>query len=59
MGFLSNVENARKINGLVGDIRDAIVDYQVCVTLTIFTTSNLSARLRCNKIFTTRVVGSS
>ena len=29
-GFLANAENARRINGLVEDIRDAMMDYQVC-----------------------------
>ena len=28
-GFLTNAENARRINGLVEDIRDAMIDYQV------------------------------
>ena len=28
-GFLTNVENERKINDLVEDIRDAMMDYQV------------------------------
>ena len=28
-GFLTNAENARRISGLVEDIRDAMMDYQV------------------------------
>ena len=28
--FLSNAENARKLNDLVDDIREAVMDYQVC-----------------------------
>jgi hypothetical protein len=28
--FLNNSENAQRVNGLVEDIRDALVDYQVC-----------------------------
>ena len=28
-GFLANTENARRINGLVEDIRDTMMDYQV------------------------------
>jgi len=28
--FLKNPENARKLNGLVEDVRDALIDYQVC-----------------------------
>ena len=30
-GFLNNVENADKLGGLVEDVRDAIMDYQVRV----------------------------
>ena len=29
-GFFSNVENADKLAGLVEDVRDAVMDYQVC-----------------------------
>ena len=29
-GFFNNVKNADKLNGLVEDIRDAMVEYQVC-----------------------------
>ena len=29
--FLSNPENARNLNGLVEDIRHALIDYQVCI----------------------------
>ena len=28
--FLSNAENAQKLNDLVDDIREAVMDYQVC-----------------------------
>jgi hypothetical protein len=28
--FLSDTENAQKLNGLVRDIRDALIGYQVC-----------------------------
>ena len=31
-GFFNNVENADKLGGLVEDVRDAVMDYQVCVT---------------------------
>ena len=27
---LNNTENAQKLNGLVGDIHDALISYQVC-----------------------------
>ena len=30
-GFLTNAENAQRINSLVEDIRDAMMDYQVRV----------------------------
>ena len=29
-GFLTNAENAGKLGGLVDDIRDAMMEYQVC-----------------------------
>ena len=29
-GFFNNVENADKLSGLVEDVRDAMMDYQVC-----------------------------
>lgn len=34
MEFLTNAENAQKINGLVGDIHEALIDYQVCMSIT-------------------------
>ena len=30
-GFFHNVENTSKLSGLVEDIRDAMMEYQVCV----------------------------
>ena len=30
--FLSNTENAQKLNDLVDDIREAVMDYQVCTS---------------------------
>lgn len=29
-GFFNNVKNAEKLGGLVDDIRDAVIEYQVC-----------------------------
>ena len=29
-GFFNNVENAEKLGGLVEDVRDVLMDYQVC-----------------------------
>ena len=31
-GFFDNIKNADKLAGLVEDIRDAVMDYQVCIT---------------------------
>ena len=31
VGFLTNTENAQKINDLVEDIREVMLDYQVCI----------------------------
>ena len=31
-GFLANAENARRINDLVEDIRQVMMDYQVCAS---------------------------
>ena len=31
-GFFNNVENADKLGSLVEDVRDAMVDYQVCAS---------------------------
>jgi len=31
-GFFNNVKNADKLGGLVEDIRDAMMDYQVCIS---------------------------
>ena len=59
VGFLTNVEGAKKINGLVEDLRELIMDYQVCVLeLFVYIISNVYARLHCNKISTTRVASS-
>ena len=31
-GFFTNVENAEKLGGLVEDVRDVLMDYQVCAS---------------------------
>jgi hypothetical protein len=57
VGFLTNTENVQRINGLVEDIREVMIDYQVCfIELFISTMSDVCARLRCNKISTTRAL---
>ena len=60
VGFFNNVENADKLNGAVEDVRDAVMEYQVCVRI-LFATgpSDIHARLRYNKTSTTRTVCSS
>ena len=35
-GFLANTENAQRINGLVEDIREVMMDYQVCASNALF-----------------------
>jgi len=55
--FLANTENAQRINSLVEDIHEALMEYQVCVADHSFSTMpDLDARLHCNKISTTRAV---
>jgi len=38
MDFLTSTENAQRINSLVEDIREALIDYQVCVLNCSFST---------------------
>ena len=58
--FFNNVENADKLGGLVEDIRDAMIEYQVCIrNLSIPCASDVRTRLRYSKISITRIVGSS
>jgi len=55
--FLREPENAQELNGLVEDIRYALIDYQVCTfnRLTL-NASNTFLRLRYNKKFMTNTV---
>ena len=58
-GFFNNVENADKLNDAVEDIRDAIMEYQVCVhNLSAIGVSDIRTRLHYSKISTTRTVNS-
>ena len=58
--FLDNPENMQKLNGLVEDIRYALVDYQVCTQKRlILVVSNICFRPRFNEISPTRVVSRS
>jgi hypothetical protein len=59
-GFFNNVQNVDKLDGMVEDIRDAMMEYQVCVYgLSVSGTSDVCDRPRYSKISTTRVAGSS
>ena len=55
--FLVNPENAQRLNGLVEDLRYALMDYQVCTpkqsTLLI---PNILPRLHYKETYTTRAV---
>jgi hypothetical protein len=53
--FLNNTENAQKLDDLVGDIYDALMDYQVCAAKPlILITSKQCLRPHFSKISTTR-----
>ena len=53
--FLSDPENAQRLNGLVEDIRYALVDYQVCVPKSLtLVISNICLRVPRNEMPTIR-----
>jgi hypothetical protein len=55
--FLNNAENAQKVDGLVGDIHDALMGYQVCAPkLPMLITSKQCPRPHFNRISITRAV---
>jgi hypothetical protein len=59
-GFFNNVENADKLGGLVEDVRDAVMDYQVCIPSNhLSPCAQVSCRHRCNRTYTTGVACSS
>ena len=59
MRFLANTGNAQRINSLVEDIHEGLMEYQVWMASYSFSAiSDLCARLHCNKISTTRIVSS-
>ena len=59
-GFSSNVKNVDRLGGLVEDVCDVMLEYQVCIRkLTISSASEIRTRLHCSKISTTTAVGSS
>ena len=56
--FLENAGNAQKLNDLVDDIREAVMDYQVRASKGLaFTASNVCLRLPYNGISITTPVG--
>ena len=49
-GFLNDSENAQRLNGLVEDIRYALMDYQVCIPKTLGPiASKIFLRLPCGE----------
>lgn len=55
--FLNNVENAQKLNGLVDDIREAVLDYQVCAPKgLVLVVPNVRHRLPYSRIPTTTLI---
>ena len=57
MGFLDDPGNARWMNGLVEDIRYALMDYQVCASKRLtLVDSNIYPRLHYNRTSMTRAV---
>ena len=57
--FLADADNAQRIDGLVDDIHEALIDYQVLTFIYSFSTvPDVYARNHCNKISTMRVVSS-
>jgi len=55
-GFFSNTTNADNLRGLVEDIRDAVMDYQVCHKNKFnLPKSETHSRLRCSKTSITRI----
>ena len=57
--FLTNAENAQRINGLVDDVCEALMAYQVCMSSYLsYTMSDVCVRLHYNKISTEMVVNS-
>ena len=58
-GFFLNVENSEKLVGLAEDIRDAMMEYQVCSCIEFYcTTSEPCTRPHCSKTSMIRVVSS-
>ena len=57
MQFLSNTENAQKLNDLVDVIREAVMDYQVRISkASVLVSSNIFFSVPCSGISTTTPV---
>ena len=57
--FLNNADNAQKLNDLVEDIREAVMDYQVRTSKGLaLIASNVYSRLPCSETSTTTPVKS-
>ena len=55
--FLNNPENTQRLDGLVEDVRYALIDYRVCGPQMIaLIVSNICLRHRYNEISATRIV---
>jgi len=55
--FLNNADNAQKLNNLVDDIHEAVIEYQVCTPNALaLVAPNVCLRPPCNKISTTAPV---
>ena len=58
-GFLNNPKNAEELTGLVGDIGDAMMDYQVCSQSELMNLMpDTNFRLHYNKISMKKAVSS-
>ena len=58
-GFFKNTENSGQLSGLVEDIRDAMMEYQVCIrNPSTSSTFDTRPRPQYSKASTTRVVSS-
>ena len=56
-GFFTNTENADKLGGLVEDIRDAVMDYQVCKKSNLsFLVPDAQSRFHYNRTSINRAV---
>ena len=57
MEVLANPENVQRIDCLVEDVHETLMEYQVCILKYLFfTVPDISIRLHCNRISSTGVV---